>query len=46
MLESGLDVRKVLTHEFDFKDFQKGFDVMNTGKSGKVVLDWTSAHQE
>lgn len=46
MLESGLDVRKVLTHEFDFKDFQKGFDVMNTGKSGKVVLDWTSAHEE
>lgn len=46
MLESGLDVRKVLTHEFDFKDFQKGFEIMNTGKSGKVVLDWTSAHEE
>ncbi len=46
MMESGLDVRKVLTHEFNFKDFEKGFEVFNTGKSGKVVLDWTTGTEE
>ncbi|MCF0134799.1 MAG: L-threonine 3-dehydrogenase [Lachnospiraceae bacterium] len=46
MLESGLDVRKVLTHEFDFRDFEQGFGVMNTGASGKVVLDWTTADKD
>ena len=40
MLESGLDVRKVQTHHFDFRDFEKGFEVMNSGNSGKVVLSW------
>ena len=43
MLESGLDVRKVQTHHFDFRDYEKGFAVMNSGLSGKVVLDWTTA---
>ena len=46
MLESGLDVRKVQTHRFDFRDYEKGFAVMNTGNSGKVVLDWTTAQEE
>ncbi|HJL19842.1 MAG TPA: L-threonine 3-dehydrogenase [Sandaracinaceae bacterium LLY-WYZ-13_1] len=40
MLQSGLDVGPVLTHHFGVDDFQEGFDVMRTGKSGKVVLDW------
>jgi threonine 3-dehydrogenase len=43
MLNSGLNLDKIITHRFDFKDFEKGFEVMNTGKSGKVVLDWTTA---
>jgi len=46
MLESGLDVHKVQTHKFDYKDFDKGFAAMNSGNSGKVVLDWTSAEAE
>ena len=46
MMESGLDVRKVLTHEFNFKEFEKGFEVFNSGKSGKVVLDWTTGTEE
>ena len=46
MLESGLDVRKVQTHRFDFRDYEKGFEVMNSGMSGKVVLDWTTADKE
>ncbi|MBN1481945.1 L-threonine 3-dehydrogenase [candidate division KSB1 bacterium] len=39
MLQSGLDISPVLTHKFPFDDFQKGFDVMKTGNSGKVVLE-------
>ena len=40
MLQSGLDISPVLTHHFPIGEFQKGFDIMRTGKSGKVVLDW------
>lgn len=40
MLQSGLDVSPVLTHNFTIDDFQQGFDTMRSGKSGKVVLDW------
>lgn len=40
MLKSGLDISKVITHTFDYKDFEKGFELMNSGKSGKVVLNW------
>ena len=40
MLQSGLDVSPVLTHQFGFEDFQKGFDIMNEGNCGKVVLNW------
>jgi len=42
MLESGLDIGKIITHRFDVKDFEKGFDAMISGQSGKVVLDWTN----
>jgi threonine 3-dehydrogenase len=41
MLQSGLDVSPLLTHRYAIDDFQEGFDVMRSGKSGKVVLDWT-----
>ncbi|MFZ5469917.1 MAG: L-threonine 3-dehydrogenase [Myxococcota bacterium] len=40
MLQSGLDVSPVLTHRFAAADFEKAFDTMRTGHSGKVVLDW------
>ncbi len=40
MLQSGLDIRPVLTHAFAIDDFQQGFDVMRSGRSGKVVLNW------
>ena len=40
MLENGLDVRRVITHRFGVDDFAAGFDVMRSGASGKVVLDW------
>ncbi len=41
MLESGLDVSKIITHRFAIDDFQKGFDAMRSGQSGKVILSWT-----
>lgn len=40
MLQSGLDIRPIITHRYSIDDFQKGFDVMRSGQSGKVVLDW------
>ncbi len=40
MLQSGLDISPVITHRFDVRDYEEGFKAMNSGKSGKVVLDW------
>ena len=40
MLQSRLDITPIITHRFPIDDFQKGFDVMRSGQSGKVVLDW------
>ena len=40
MLQAGLDISPVITHRFHYTEFQKGFDVMMTGQSGKVILNW------
>ena len=40
LLQSGLDISKVITHRFDVEDFQKGFDLMAAGECGKVILNW------
>jgi threonine 3-dehydrogenase len=40
MLESGLDISPVITHRFPYTDFEKGFEVMRSGNSGKVILSW------
>lgn len=40
MIEAGLDMNPIITHRFKIDDFQKGFDAMRSGKSGKVILDW------
>lgn len=40
MLQSGLDISPMLTHQMPVDDFQRGFDIMRSGQSGKVVLDW------
>ena len=42
MLQSGLDVRPVITHRLGIRDFREGFEIMNSGRSGKVVLDWAA----
>ncbi|MEM7722807.1 MAG: L-threonine 3-dehydrogenase [Pseudomonadota bacterium] len=41
MLQNGLDVSRVITHRFSANDYRDGFAAMLSGKSGKVVLDWT-----
>ncbi|MFZ3263044.1 MAG: L-threonine 3-dehydrogenase [Terriglobales bacterium] len=40
MLESGLNIEPVITHHFPWQEYEKGFAVMHTGNSGKVILDW------
>ncbi|HEV8104623.1 MAG TPA: zinc-binding dehydrogenase, partial [Gaiellaceae bacterium] len=41
MIESGLDIAPVITHRFSYRDFEEAFAVAHSGRSGKVVLDWT-----
>ena len=40
MLQSGLDISPIITHRFNFTEFEKGFEAMSSGNSGKVVLSW------
>lgn len=40
LLESGLNIEPVITHRFPFREYEKGFQVMQSGMCGKVVLDW------
>jgi len=44
MLESGLDISKVITHRLPYTEFEKGFEVMRSGNSGKVILNWQGIH--
>src|SRR5215470_5928692 len=39
MLQSGLDIRPIITHRYHYTDFEKGFQVMRSGRSGKVILN-------
>ena len=39
MLQSGLDIRPVITHHFPFDEWEKGFEVMRSGESGKVIMN-------
>ena len=40
MVQSGLPLEQIITHRFSYEDFQEGFDVMRSGNSGKVILNW------
>lgn len=40
LIQSGLDLSPIITHQFSIDDFQKGFDIMRSGQSGKVILNW------
>ncbi len=41
MVQSGLDISPVITHRFPIDDFQEAFEVMCSGNSGKVIMNWT-----
>ncbi|MGB3224314.1 MAG: L-threonine 3-dehydrogenase [Desulforhopalus sp.] len=40
MLQSGLDISPLITHRFHYTDYLEGFEVMRSGQSGKVILNW------
>ncbi|QQE93238.1 L-threonine 3-dehydrogenase [Providencia rettgeri] len=40
LVQSGLDLSPIITHQFPIDEFQKGFDIMCSGQSGKVILNW------
>jgi threonine 3-dehydrogenase len=40
MIIGGIDLNPVITHHFHIDDFQKGFDAMEVGNCGKVILNW------
>jgi len=42
LLQSGLKLSPIITHHFAVQDFKQGFETMGSGKSGKVILDWST----
>jgi threonine 3-dehydrogenase len=40
LIQGGLDLRPIITHQFNLDEFQQGFDIMGSGQSGKVILNW------
>ncbi|RKY98604.1 MAG: L-threonine 3-dehydrogenase [Ignavibacteriae bacterium] len=40
MVQSGLDVTPIITHRFDYTDFEEAFELMKSGNSGKIILNW------
>ncbi len=42
LLQGGLDITPVITHHFPIQEFQRGFETMGSGQSGKVILDWST----
>ena len=41
MIEAGLDISKIITHRIDVRDYEEGFKAMLSGRSGKVIMDWS-----
>lgn len=40
MVLTGLDISRIITHEFNINDYQQAFDTMRSGNSGKILLHW------
>ena len=40
LIQSGLDVKNIITHNFHFTDFEKAFEIMKEGNCGKIILEW------
>ena len=41
LIQGGVDLKPLITHRFHYTEYQKAFEVMRSGESGKVILDWT-----
>jgi len=41
LIQSGLDISPVITHRFAFSEFEKGIELMKSGQSGKIILNWS-----
>ena len=44
MVEAGFPLEKIVTHRYSVKDYEKGFEAMISGQSGKVILDWSDVN--
>jgi len=42
MIQTGLDISPLITHRFNYSDYEKAFEIMRSGKSGKVILNWSN----
>jgi threonine 3-dehydrogenase len=42
MLQSGLDISPIITHRLPLAEYREGFEIMKSGQSGKVILDWAA----
>ena len=40
LIQAGLDITPIVTHRYSVNDYQEAFEIMNSGQSGKVILDW------
>lgn len=40
LIQGGLDISPIISHQLNVDDFQQGFDIMGSGQSGKVILNW------
>lgn len=40
LIQSSLNLSPIITHHYSVDDFQQGFDIMRSGQSGKVILNW------
>ena len=40
LIQTGLDITPVITHRYHYSEFERGFEAMKTGQSGKVILNW------
>ena len=40
LIQSGLNIKPIITHRFPIDDYLKGFELMKSGQCGKVILDW------
>jgi threonine 3-dehydrogenase len=46
LLQGGLNIDEIITHRLPITEYEKGFEAMNSGKCGKVILDWTCLNGE